>query len=42
MVSNIKNLHSVLKKMFFFGYKNKGSKYEVEKVATLATLLNKW
>ena len=36
MVSNIKNLHSVLekfKKKFFFGYENKLSKYEVEKVA---------
>ena len=31
-----------VKKIFFFGYKNKRSKYEVEKVATLATLLNKW
>ena len=36
MVSNIKNLYSVLdrcKKNFFFGYKNKRSKYEVEKIA---------
>ena len=36
MVSNIKNLHSVLeqfeKKIFFF-YKNKRSKFEIEKVA---------
>ena len=35
MVSNIKNLHSVLKQFlnFFFCYKNKRSKFEVEKVS---------
>ena len=36
MVSNIKNLHSVLekfKKKIFFCYKNKRSKFEIEKVA---------
>ena len=36
MVRDIKNLHSVLeqcKKIFFFGYKNKQSKYDVEEVA---------
>ena len=42
MVSNIKKLHSVLEqfKKNFFCYKNKRSKFEVEKVAIWHTLFN--
>ena len=39
MVSNIKNLHSVIKKIIF-GNKNKRLKHEAEK--DLATPFNKW